>query len=117
MIPAHIQAHDEARRLAEQLREGVMPQSCEACDKDSVVFIRCGRGTCKAERQLMEKAADALLTLLRKQEGMVMVAQVMRAMANDGKCGPVVWIKSALDFPDGTNLYAAAPQAKEGERG
>lgn len=44
-------------------------------------------------------------------EGMVIVAQVMRAMAKDGKCGPVAWIQSPLAFPDGTNLYVRSPSA------
>lgn len=34
------------------------------------------------------------------------VAQVMHAMANDGKCGPVAWFKSPGSLPDGTLLYA-----------
>lgn len=50
----------EVADLVKRLREGVVPQSCEYCKKDSMIFVICGRGTCKAERDLMDQAAAAL---------------------------------------------------------
>lgn len=45
--------------------------------------------------------------------GTSLVGQVHYAMANDGKCGPVMWFTSPGSLPDGTKLYAGVvPSSK-----
>lgn len=40
------------------------------------------------------------------------VGMVLRDMAKDGKCGPIAWFRSMLDFPDETKLYVDPPAAQ-----
>lgn len=79
----------ELREIASILEKGAGNQSCPECDKNSAVFVRCGRGDCFAEHTMRQIAAAALTEVAEERE--------LAALREQGE--PVAWIPVSERLP------------------
>lgn len=54
--------------LIERLRNGIAPGTCDLCQADSTISIRCDRGDCEWDFNLKLETASALTTLTRIEQ-------------------------------------------------